>query len=335
MFKAVAFLPDKPAGPSPQASLVEWLTGIGEMIRAGAPLCSYEVDKAVATFHAPASGYVRRFMKKEGNRLSRGDIIAFLSDKPGEELPAFVEAPANDREEDNDFDWSEIDNQAGPPEPLSVMRRTIAHRMIMSKRHIPCFYLTTCVDMTSAAYRRTTMKKNNLRAATFNDMAIRASALALIRNPKAAAIYTPLGVIPRTVMNIGFAAALPDDGLVVPVIKNAGEKSLDQITVETRSLADKAKRGELEPEDCSGGMFSVSYLGSYDVDNFVAIVNPGEAAIAAIGKTSDAPVVIDGTIAIRPIAKITLSCDHRSIDGVLAAKLIADIKYFLENAEEL
>ncbi len=335
MIKAVAFLPEKPVGPSPRASLVEWLVGKGEMVTAGAPLCGYEVDKAVATYNSPVSGYVRRLMVEEGGRFARGTVLALLSDRLDEELPALTEAPANDREDEDDFDWNEIDNRAGPPEPLGVMRRTIALRMAMSKRHIPCFYLTACVDMTSAFTRRAAMKKSGGRAATFNDMAIRASALALIRNPKAAGVYTPLGVIPRTVLNIGFAAALPDDGLVVPVVKNVGGKSLDEVAGETRALANKAKRGELEPDDCSGGVFSVSYLGSYDVDNFVAIVNPGEAAIAAVGKTIDTPVVVDGAVAVRPIAKITLSCDHRSIDGALASRLMTDIKYFLENAEEL
>ncbi len=335
MIKAVAFTPEKGHGPSPRASLVEWLVGRGEMVEAGAPLFGYEVDKAVATFNSPASGYVRRFLVEEGGRFSRGDVLALLSDRLDEELPALAHPPVDDRHDENDFDWNEIDNRGGPPEPLGVMRRTIALRMAMSKRHIPCFYMTSCVDMTAAFARRAAMKRNGGKAATFNDMAIRASALALARNPKAAGVYTPVGVIPRTAFHIGFAAALPDDGLVVPVIRDADRKSLADIAAETRSLAAKAKKGDLEPEDCSGGVFSVSYLGAYDVDNFVAIVNPGEAAIAAVGQTVDTPVVVDGAVVVRPITKITLSCDHRSIDGALAARLMTDIKYFLENAERL
>ncbi len=109
----------------------------------------------------------------------------------------------------------------------------------------------------------------------------------------------------------------------------------DGIAARTRFLADKAKRGELEPGDCAGGVFSVSYLGGYEVDNFIAIVNPGEAAILAIGKTEERVVVREGEVVVRPMVNLTLSCDHRSIDGALAARLMGDIKRFLENPETL
>lgn len=157
----------------------------------------------------------------------------------------------------------------------------------------------------------------------------------LAANPRAADVYTPQGLVRRTDLHIGFAAALPDEGLVVPVVKNADTLSLGDIAAATRALADKAKAGDLTPSDCSGGVFSVSYLGGYEVDNFIAIVNPGEAAILAVGKTEDRVVVVDGEIVVRPIVNLTLSCDHRSIDGALAARLMGDIKRFLEQPEML
>lgn len=335
MITEIRFEPNPAHGRTPRPLLLEWLADEGERVESGEPLCLYESDKATAECRSPVAGYVRRHLLSPGARFSRGTLLALVADAPDEPLPAgYSPEPATDADASDAFDWSEIDNRGGEPEPPGLMRRAIADRMAMSKRHIPCFYLTATADMSGCAALRASLKKAG-RKATFNDMAIKASALALTRHPKAAAVYTPEGLVPRTELNIGFAAALPDDGLVVPVVKRADTLSLTAIADETRRLAAKAKGGTLSPGDCNGGVFSVSYLGGSDVDNFVAIVNPGEAAILAMGKTADAPVAIDGELAIRPIVKLTLSCDHRSIDGALAARLMTDIKWFLEHPEEL
>ncbi len=334
MITEIRFAPLNDDVTTPRPALLEWLVAEGDVVEAGETLCRYEVDKAVLPVASPVAGIVRRFIVPEGARFSPGDVLALASDTADEPLPD-VHVALLPREKDiRFFDWSEIDNCAGVPEPLGVMRRTIADRMAMSKRHIPCFYLTAAVDMTGCIELRKTMKKNGEKA-TFNDMVIKACALGLARHPRAAAVYTPRGLMPRTDLNIGFAAALPDDGLVVPVVKNADRKALAAIASETRELAGKAKRGELTPADCSGGVFSVSYLGSYEVDSFIAIVNPGEAAIMAVGKTVETPVATYGEITVRPIAKLTLSSDHRSIDGALAARLMDDVKRILEAPEQL
>ena len=334
MIKQVVFDPEGELGLTPRPALVEWLVGEGQQIDKGQPLCRYEVDKAVITFASPRGGFLRRQLVPEGARFSSRDVLAFVSESLTETLPAAKPSPLPDESDIREFDWSEIDNRDGAPEPLGVMRRAIADRMAMSKRHIPCFYLTATVDMTGCIELRRSMKRTGSKA-TFNDMAIKASALALRQHPRASSIYTPQGLISRTDLHIGFAAALPDDGLVVPVVKHADRKGLADIACDTRLLAEKAKRGELAPHDCSGGVFSVSYLGSYEVDNFVAIVNPGEAAILAVGKTIEKPVAIDGAVEIRPMVNLTLSCDHRSIDGALAARLMGEIKRILEQPGEM
>lgn len=338
MIHTLSFSPAELPELSPRAALVEWLVGDGESVSSGQLLFRYEVDKAMAEFTAPRGGWLRRRLAWEGERLGRAQPVAVVSDLPDEPLspddvpPSSFALPPGGA--GDDFDWSEIDCLSGPPEPLDPMRRVIAERMVMSRRHIPCFYLTAVVDMTGCFELRNDMRRAG-RKATFNDMAIRASAIALTRHPKVASIYMPGGVAPRTEMNIGFAAALPDDGLVVPVVRSADRKSLLDIAGETRALAVKAKRGALTPEDCRGGVFSVSYLGAYEVDNFVAIVNPGEAAILAVGKTTETPVVVDGQIVIRPMLKITLSSDHRSIDGALAARFVGEVKGLLEQPAAL
>lgn len=334
MITPIIFRPENPHGQTPRPAMVDWLAAEGDRIEVGTPLCRYEIDKAVLEFRSPVAGVLRMRQVPAGARFSEGNVLGYVSDGVDDTLPAAHYAPLPDEKDIDDFDWSEIDNIGGDPEPLGVMRRTIADRMAMSKRHIPCFYLTAHVDMTGCMELRRSLKKSGGKA-TYNDMAIKASAMALVQNPKAAAVYSPRGLVPRTELNIGFAAALPDDGLVVPVVKNADAKELTQIAQETRLLAEKAKRGDLVPEDCSGGVFSVSYLGSFEVDNFIAIVNPGEASILAMGKTIDTPVAIGGQVVVRPMVRLTLSCDHRSIDGSLGARLMTDIKRILEHPDKM
>ncbi len=315
----------------PNATMLEWLVNPGDSIVQGQEICCYEIDKAVSSFAAPASGYVRTILVKPGAHFAEGELLAWLSDSRDEEPPPAPAAPAVD---ETAFDWSEIDEIGSQPEPLDPMRKTIARRMVMSKSHIPAFYLTTIVDMSGCIELRAELKKRKEKA-TFNDMAIKAAALALIKYPHVAGVFVPTGFLPRDNLNIGFAAALPDDGLVVPVVKQADKKPLVEIARETRELAAKAKLGQLTPEDCCGGVFSVSYLGSFEVDEFIAIVNPGEAAIMAVSKIKETPVAIKGELAIRPMMKITFSFDHRSIDGALGARFASEVKKILGNPEIL
>lgn len=334
MTTQLIFDPGEGSGITPRPALVEWLAEEGSEVRENAPLLTYEIDKAVATYSSPARGFLRKRLVPPGARFAPGDALALLSDSLSAPLPPAALSPLPAEKDIRTFDWSEIDNRAGAPRPLGVMRRAIADRMAMSKRHIPSFYLTAAADMTECYELRARMKRTGRRA-TFNDMAIKASALALAANPRAADVYTPDGLVRRNGLHIGFAAALPDEGLVVPVVQNADALPLREIAARTRALAEKAKNGDLTPSDCAGGVFSVSYLGGYEVDNFIAIVNPGEAAILAVGRTEEKPVVRDGEIVIRPMASLTLSCDHRSMDGALAARLMGDIKRFLEHPEEM
>ncbi len=284
-------------------------------------------------FLSTEKGYLHALLATPGQSLQPGQAVAVLTVSPNETIPEdeYVKASQFDCEA---FDWSEIDVRDGPAETMTPMRQTIARRMLMSKRHIPCFYLTTAIDMTGCMDLRLSLRKHGEKA-TYNDMAIKASSIALTRYPKVAGIFVPEGFQPRKHLNIGFAAALADNGLVVPVVKDADKKTLTEISAETRMLASKAKKGELEPADCSGGVFSVSYLGAFEVDEFVAIVNPGEAAILAASKIVEKPVVVSGEIAIRPIMKVTLSYDHRTIDGALGARFAGEIKSLLEKPEQL
>jgi pyruvate dehydrogenase E2 component (dihydrolipoamide acetyltransferase) len=218
----------------------------------------------------------------------------------------------------------------GKPEPLSNMRAIIADRLSRSKRAIPHFYLTTAVDMSAAVEFRLSQQKKH----SFNDLLIKAVGLALREFPRVASVYTPQGYVRRDHMNVGLAVATESGGLVVPVIRDADMLSLDEISTRTRELIDKARKGRTDPSDCAGGAFTVSNLGMYPVDEFVAIINPGEAAILAVGAMIETPVARDGEVQVRPMMKMTLSCDHRVIDGAMAAAFNARIKALLESPAE-
>jgi pyruvate dehydrogenase E2 component (dihydrolipoamide acetyltransferase) len=223
---------------------------------------------------------------------------------------------------------------AEKPEQLvqpSRMRRTIARRMVQSKQTVPHFYVTVEVDMKAAGELRTSLNalEGERPKITFTDMIVKAAAIALTKVPQAGTQYQEEGLKPPSGMHIGIAVAL-DDGLVVPVLRDADKKTLLSIARETKELAERARQGKLKPDEYSGGVLSISNLGMFDVESFSAIINPPEAAILAVGSILEVPAVVNGEITIRPRMKVTMSADHRVLDGVVAAKFLQEFKRALE-----
>lgn len=223
---------------------------------------------------------------------------------------------------------------AEKPEQLvqpSRMRRTIARRMVQSKQTVPHFYVTVEVDMKAAGELRTSLNalEGERPKITFTDMIVKAAAIALTKVPQAGTQYQEEGLKPPSGMHIGIAVAL-DDGLVVPVLRDADKKTLLSIAHETKELAERARQGKLKPDEYSGGVLSISNLGMFDVESFSAIINPPEAAILAVGSILEVPAVVNGEITIRPRMKVTMSADHRVLDGVVAAKFLQEFKRALE-----
>jgi pyruvate dehydrogenase E2 component (dihydrolipoamide acetyltransferase) len=220
----------------------------------------------------------------------------------------------------------------GSQRPMSPMRKVIARRLTQSKQTIPHFYLTLDVDMRSAARLRSEYNGGAAedRRISFNDMIVRACVLALEKFP---ALRSQLDGdtirIPDSV-NVGVAVAL-EEGLIVPVIKNAGSKSMSEIGRETRALADKARKGQLGPDDYAGGVFTVSNLGMFDVTMFQAIINPPETAIVAVGAIRDTPIVDNGQIVAGKQMYLTISADHRLADGHVAAQFMQEVKRLLQH----
>jgi len=232
------------------------------------------------------------------------------------------------------------DVQAAPGEtgvqPLSKLRHSIATRMLSSKQTVPHFYLMVDVDMTQVeglrAYCLETL--NWERAPTYTDLIVRACAVGLAANPAVNVIYSDEGLIRRTSVDIGVAVGV-DDGLIVPVLPNADQLSLAETSEAIRGLVQRAHDGRLRAGDLSQKSMVVSNLGMYGVDAFVAIIDPPDPVILAVGRVADQIVPVDGQAAIRPMCTMTLSVDHRVLDGVIGAKFLARVKDALENPFEL
>ncbi|HMF44500.1 MAG TPA: dihydrolipoamide acetyltransferase family protein, partial [Polyangia bacterium] len=223
--------------------------------------------------------------------------------------------------------------QAVPAEdvvkPLSMMRRTIAERLLVAKTTVPHFYLTADVDMDAAMDFREQVAQVHGAKLSVNDLVLKACALALRKVPEANASFTEEAIVQHARVDIGMAVAI-EDGLITPVIRDADKKTIGQIGAEARELAGRARDRKLRPDEYTHATFSVSNLGMMGIRDFAAIINPPEGAILAVGTVRKEPVVKNDKIVVGQRMSITLSCDHRVIDGALGAKLLQAIVAILE-----
>ena len=214
--------------------------------------------------------------------------------------------------------------------PLTQIRKTIARRLAQSLGPIPTFFLTSEVDMERVADAREALNALGDGKVSFNDITIKAVALALRQHPACNAWWQDDHIRYWNEVHIGMAVAI-EDGLITPVIRHADQKSLRQISAEAKDLAGRARDRRLKPEEYTGATFSVSNLGMLDISEFTAIINPPEAGILAIGRMAEQPVAHDGAVSIRRRMRITMSCDHRVIDGATGAVFLKTLKAMLEN----
>jgi pyruvate dehydrogenase E2 component (dihydrolipoamide acetyltransferase) len=257
-----------------------------------------------------------------GGRIIEADVEDALRRAPST-APAAPAAPAA---------ASAPAAEGGAERRMSPMRKAIARRLTESKQSIPHFYLSIDVDMRASWALRSQYNAaaGEERKISFNDMVVRACALALESHP---ALRSRLdGDVVRTpdTVNIGVAVSL-EEGLIVPVVRDAGPKGISGLGREIRRLAERARKGELKPEEYSGGSFTVSNLGMYDITLFQAVINPPEAAILAVGAIRDAAIVENGQVVPGKQMTLTLSVDHRVVDGQVAALFLQDVKKLLQN----
>jgi pyruvate dehydrogenase E2 component (dihydrolipoamide acetyltransferase) len=220
----------------------------------------------------------------------------------------------------------------GERQELSRMRQSIARRMSEAFREIPHFYVTAEIDMTEAARLKDALAASGLYTAaiSYTHLVLKATALALRRHPRLNASFRDDGIELKGEINLGMAVAL-DEGLIVPVLRGVDGMPLAEIAREARRLAEQARQGRFASEDLSGGTFTISNMGMLDIEEFAAVINPPQAAILAVGAVKERPVVRGGAVVAGRTMRVTVSCDHRIIDGVVAGRFLEELKRLLEN----
>jgi pyruvate dehydrogenase E2 component (dihydrolipoyllysine-residue acetyltransferase) len=216
--------------------------------------------------------------------------------------------------------------------PLNSMRKTIARRLTQSKQEIPHYYLTIDCVLDELLKVRKHLNEEGAEQGiklSVNDFIVRASALALKKVPAANVSFADDALLQHHHSDVGIAVAL-EGGLITPIIRRAEEKGLAEISAEAKSLAARARDKKLSPAEFEGGSFSVSNLGMFGIKNFTAVINPPQAAIMAVGAGEPRPIVVNGEVKAATVMTVTLSCDHRAIDGTLGAQLLAAFKSYIE-----
>jgi pyruvate dehydrogenase E2 component (dihydrolipoamide acetyltransferase) len=313
---------DSPKGetPRPAAGAEGDGAGAGGRVRASPLARRLAEENGLDLGRVSGSGPGGRIIKRDIEAALEGGVAAEETEAEApEEMAAPAAAPAAAGE------YRDI--------PLSQMRKTIARRLTQSIGPIPHFFLTVEIDMAEAMEFR---KKINERFAkegvkvSPNDLTIKAVAAALRKHPWVNSAWTGDAIRQHDAVHIGVAVAV-EEGLITPIIRNADRKGIAEIATEVKEMAGRAREKKLKPEEYTGGTFSISNLGMFGISEFTAVINPPEAAILAVGAVEEKVVVVDGEFVARPRMRVTLSCDHRVIDGATGAQFLQTLKSNLED----
>jgi pyruvate dehydrogenase E2 component (dihydrolipoamide acetyltransferase) len=260
----------------------------------------------------------------EGGRIIKSDVENYLVNPPVKAVASpVINTPTTPA-------LSAVSSVSYGDMPVTQMRKVIAKRLSESLFTAPHFYLTIEIDMENAISARNSINSDGGVKISFNDFVVKSCASALRKHPMINSSWMGDKIVVHENINIGVAVAVPD-GLLVPVINHADQKSLSQINGEVKVLAGKAKDKKLQPLEMSGNTFTISNLGMFDIEQFTAIINTPDACILAVGSIVTKPVVKNGIIVVGNTMKVTLSCDHRVVDGATAAQFLQTLKTILEN----
>ncbi len=305
-----------------------------EKVAAPTPAAPAQAAQSSASFssHVKASPLAKRIAKDEGVSLSqingsgphgrviKDDVLEFLSGG-GARTGAIRRNPQ---------EFSAIKN--------SNIRKVIARRLLESKQTVPHFYLSCEFNINKLQELRASVNEaaeldaagNPAYKVSVNDLIIKATAMALKKVPEANSSWTDDSILIYNNVDIAMAVAI-DGGLITPIIKNADQKTVQAISIESKQLAKKARDGKLQPEEFQGGSFSISNLGMFGIDNFAAIVNPPQSCILAVARAVEKPIVEHGQIKIASMMNVTLSSDHRSVDGAVGAEFLKALRRYIEH----
>jgi pyruvate dehydrogenase E2 component (dihydrolipoyllysine-residue acetyltransferase) len=316
--RAAQATPAMASAPRPMAPPSGQGEGEGGRVKASPLARSMAAQQNIPLSSVPGSGPGGRIIKRDIEAWSAGGSGRPAA--PPTSVPAAVPAaPAI---------------TPGQEIPLSNMRKTIARRLSESLFTAPHFYVTVEIDMDAAVALREQLVQGENVKVSFNDLVVKACAKALTRFPMVNASWGGDKITTHGEVHVGVAVAIPD-GLITPVVRNADRKAVTEISREIKDLASRAKEKKLRPEEFMGSTFTVSNLGMFDVTEFTAIINPPESAILAVGAVRRQPVVAGDGIRVGHRMRVTLSSDHRVVDGALAAQFLADVRRLLENPVSL
>jgi len=325
-------------------------------------LAEVETDKADMELEADKSGVVREIRVKEGETAAVGAVLAILADgeaaqpaaapaattaTPGVPSAQPVPPPAANSTSSVPPPAPASRRAAPPPRPaaapapadtsvptgrhdVSKLRQAVAKQMTASKREVPHFYVTNEIDMSEAARVRTSLAGVVPERITFTHLLIRALALTLPRHPRVNASWDDGAIIYHEEVNVGIAVAV-EDGLIAPVLRGCQRLSLFEIASASADLVEKAQAGRFGGDALTGGTFTISNMGMLDIEEFSAVIIPPQAAILAVGAIKERPVVRNGQLAVAKTMRLTLSADHRVLNGIEAGRFMEALKHELEN----
>jgi pyruvate dehydrogenase E2 component (dihydrolipoamide acetyltransferase) len=310
-----------PAAPTTQPAAAAAQPATAEVVNEGRILASPLAKKM-----ASEKGIDLKYVKGTGDngRITKSDVDQY---NPATAAPAA--AAAQPAAQPATIGSAPAGQVSFEDKPVSQMRKVIARRLSESLFTSPHFYLTMTIDMDACVAARGKINENAATKVSFNDMVLKATAVALRQHPKVNSSWMGDTIRYNHHINIGVAVAV-EDGLLVPVVRFADGKSLSQIGAEVKTFAQKAKDKKLQPADWEGSTFTISNLGMFGIDEFTAIINPPDACILAVGGIAQVPVVKNGQVIPGNVMKVTLSCDHRVVDGATGAAFLQTLKSLLE-----
>jgi pyruvate dehydrogenase E2 component (dihydrolipoamide acetyltransferase) len=308
-----------------------------------APVVPTPAEAAPSASVAPATPSTPKVSISNNGRVFASPLAKSMAEEKGINLETVIGSGDNGRIIKKDIEnyvpavaasTAAVGVESYDEVPVSQMRKTIAKRLAESKFTAPHFYLTKEIKMDAVLAARKRMNEYTENRISINDIIIKATAVALKSHPNVNSSWLGDKIRRNHHVHIGVAVAI-DDGLLVPVVRFADSKSLSQIGAEVRELAGKAKTKELQPKDWEGNTFTISNLGAFGIDEFTAIVNPPDACILAIGSSKETVIVENGEMRAGHVMKVTLSCDHRAVDGVTGANFLKTFADLLEEPVRL
>jgi pyruvate dehydrogenase E2 component (dihydrolipoyllysine-residue acetyltransferase) len=329
--------------------VVRWLKGVGDAVTKGEALLEIETDKVTVELESPATGVLESIAAAEGTEVPVGQTIAVVAANgvapPAPRERRVLASPKARRlaaEQGVDLGTlagsgpggavlaADVPAAEEARAPASPVRRLMAERTARSWQSVPHFYLRREVDaMRLRSWQQAARSKPGLERVSHTDLLVKLVAEALRRHPGVNALWLDGSIVLSERIGIGVAVAF-DDGLVVPVVHDADSLSLAQITRRRLDLVEAARSGRLRPDDLERGTFTISNLGMYGVDGFDAIVNAPQAAILAVGRIADRVVPVDGVPVVRPTVQVSVSFDHRAVDGARGARFLETLAVLIE-----